>query len=339
MKSNQTPRNKTRTLWIVIVVIALGVGAVAWWRSKASTPQQNFRTEVAARETIAITVLSTGGVQPETRVDIKPSIAGRAEDVLVKEGDKVKKGQTLVWMSSTERAALIDAARSKGPEEEKKWEELYRPVPIVAPITGTIILRSIEPGQSFATTDAILAMSDRLTVEAQVDETDIAQIKKNQLATIVLDAYPDEKIEGRVEKIAYEATTTNNVTNYNVVVVPLKTPDFMRSGMTANVTFEIRKKENIIAIPTEAIKSREGQNFVTVPNPSQNPKDPPITKPIQIGLSDGKITEVVEGLSEGDSVLISLATLDAQTGGANPFMPTRTKSSRSGSSGASGPRP
>lgn len=334
------PNKKSKSLWIAVGILVIAIAGGAWWRSTSSSPQQSFRNATAERETIAITVLSTGGVQPETRVDIKPSIAGRAEDVLVKEGDKVKKGQTLVWMSSTERAALIDAARAKGPEEEKKWEELYRPVPIVAPITGTIILRSIEPGQSFATTDAILAMSDRLTVEAQVDETDIAQIKKNQAATIILDAYPNEAIEGRVEKIAYEATTTNNVTNYNVIVVPLKTPEFMRSGMTANVTFEIRKKENVVAIPTEAIKSRDGQNFVTVPNPSRNPKDSPLSKPVQIGLSDGKVTEIIEGLDEGETVLIGVASLDAQSGGTNPFMPSRTRTKKSGSSaGPGGPRP
>ena len=331
------PKKKSKTLWILTAIVVVAIALTAWLSSRSNSSQQTYRTAVVERQTIAITVLSTGVVQPETRVDVKPSIAGRAEDVLVKEGDRVKKGQTLVWMSSTERAALIDAARAKGPEEEKKWEELYRPVPVVAPITGTIILRSIEPGQSFATTDAILAMSDRLTVQAQVDETDIAQIQKAQPATIVLDAYPNEKIEGHVEKIAYEATTTNNVTNYNVIVVPSKTPDFMRSGMTANVTFEIRKKENVITIPTEAIKSRDGQSTVTVPNPSGSAKDAPVTKPVQIGLSDGKRTEITSGLSPGDSVLIGVASLDVANSGTNPFMPSRQRRSGGGNSG--GPRP
>ena len=53
------------------------------------------------------------------------------------------KGQILAWMSSTERAALMDAARSKGPEEVSRWEELYRPTPILAPIRGTVISRNI----------------------------------------------------------------------------------------------------------------------------------------------------------------------------------------------------
>lgn len=332
------PKNKSKSLWIIATLVIAALAAGAWWRSRSGSPSQSYRSVQAERQTIAITILSTGGVKPETRVDIKPSIAGRAETVLVKEGDRVRKGQTLVWMSSTERAALIDAARAKGPEEEKKWEELYRPVPIVAPITGTIILRSIEPGQSFANTDAILAMSDRLTVQAQVDETDIAQVKQNQPAMIILDAYPNEKIEGRVEKIAYEATTTNNVTNYNVVVIPLKTPDFMRSGMTANVTFEISKKENVISVPTEALKSRDGKSFLTLPDPSGDPagdpKSPPHEIEVALGISDGRQTEIVSGLSEAATVLIPVTNLSSSQSGTNPFMPSRPKRS----SGSSGPR-
>ncbi|RYZ65871.1 MAG: HlyD family efflux transporter periplasmic adaptor subunit [Proteobacteria bacterium] len=322
------PKKKSKSLWIIAPLVIGAIAATVWWRSRTSTPTQAYREIQAERQTIALTILSTGGVKPETRVDIKPSIAGRAETVLIKEGDRVRKGQTLVWMSSTERAALIDAARAKGPEEEKKWEELYRPVPIVAPITGTIILRSIEPGQSFATTDAILAMSDRLTVQAQVDETDIAQVKPNQPAIIILDAYPNERIEGRVEKIAYEATTTNNVTNYNVVVIPLKTPDFMRSGMTANVTFEISKKEDVISVPTEAIKSREGKSFVTLPDLSRNPKAPPRDVEVALGMTDGKLTEVTSGLKEGETVLIPVATLNSAQSGTNPFMPSRSSRKR-----------
>jgi membrane fusion protein, macrolide-specific efflux system len=325
------PKSKSKSIWLILLVVIVFVSGGLWWRTRSAKPSATYREARVTRETLSLTILSTGGVKPETRVDIKPSIAGRAETVLVKEGDRVRKGQTLVWMSSTERAALIDAARAKGAEEEKKWEELYRPVPIVAPITGTVILRSIEPGQSFATTDPILAMSDRLTVEAQVDETDIAQIKQNQQAVIVLDAYPNEKIEGKVEKIAYEATTTNNVTNYNVVVIPLKTPDFMRSGMTANVTFEITKKENILVVPTEALKVREGRSYALVKREGDNKSEPKEIE-VKTGLTDGKQTEIAGGLDEGETVLIGVASLETTKSGTNPFMPTRTRGAGGGGS-------
>ena len=266
---------KKRIVWIVLIVLVLGVGGYFVIRSRSTNQNQVvYKPETVGRSNIAITILSTGSVKPVTRVDIKPSIAGRAEQVMVKEGDHVRKNQVLVMTSSTERAALLDAARARGPEAEKQWEELYRPVPILAPINGTIILRAIEPGQTFATTDAILAMSDRLSVEALVDETDIAQIKRGQEATIILDAYPNDPIIGSVEKIAYEATTTNNVTTYHVVVIPEKAPDFMRSGMTANVTFEISKKEDVLAVSTEALKKHGRAAYVMMAAVSGNAGDP-----------------------------------------------------------------
>src|SRR5262249_54993338 len=147
-----------------------------------------------------------------------------------------KKGQVMAWMSSTERAALLDAASARGEDELKQWEELYRPTPILAPIPGTVIARNVESGQTFTVSDAVLTMSDRLTVKAQVDETDIAQIALKQRASIVLDAYPQEKLDAIVDQIAYDAKTVNSVTTYVVDVLPRNTPKFMRSSMTANVT-------------------------------------------------------------------------------------------------------
>ena len=69
-------------------------------------------------------------------MEIKPPIAGRIEKLLVDEGDDVTSGQILGWMSSTDRAAILDAARAQGPEESKRWEDAYKPTPIVAPLSA-----------------------------------------------------------------------------------------------------------------------------------------------------------------------------------------------------------
>jgi macrolide-specific efflux system membrane fusion protein len=114
---------------------------------------------------------------------------------------------------------------------------MYQAAPIVSPINGTIISRNAEAGQTITTSDAILVMSDLLIVKAQVDETDMAQIKLKQEAEIILDAYPKTTIPAKVDKIAYEAETVNNVTNYKIDLIPHHPTELMRSGMTANVTF------------------------------------------------------------------------------------------------------
>ncbi|RZA24961.1 MAG: HlyD family efflux transporter periplasmic adaptor subunit [Proteobacteria bacterium] len=318
-----------KTILILLVLGGAGFGGYKYWKKKEEKKAQpTFREEVVERGNLDRTVLSTGEVLPQNRLEIKPPIAGRVEEVLVDEGDTVVKGQIIGWMSSTERAALLDSARAKGAAEVKRWEEMYRPTPILAPIKGTVILRSVEPGQTFTNTEAVLVLSDRLTVKAKVDETDLAQIKIGQRAKIILDAYASEPVEGRVDKLAFEAVTTSNVTTYTTDVVPIKTPDFMRSGMTANVTFYADTRENVLLVPTESIRSEEGKTFVMVKNP--DPKGQPINKSIKIGITDGKKTEILEGVAEGEILLISDVSLDDPAKAANPFMPSRPRGAGGG---------
>nr|HPM41631.1 efflux RND transporter periplasmic adaptor subunit [bacterium] len=235
-------------------------------------------------------------------------------------------GQVLARMSSTERAALLDAASARGAEELKRWQEFYRAAPIMAPIDGTIIARNVEPGQSFTTADAVLVMSDRLTVKAQVDETDIADIKLGQRADIVLDAYPDHHMPSKVDAIAYDATTINNVTTYIVDVLPDETPPFMRSGMTANVRFAVSSKEGVLTLPVGAVTTKGGKS--TVLTPPASPVGKPEERKIKIGESDGRLVEIASGLSEGDLVLAPRSKKgrsDATSSPFSPFRPGRTR--------------
>ncbi len=305
--------------WIVLLVL-MGLGAAAafyWTGSREEKPA--YREVSVTRGDLELTILSTGVVQPQNRLEIKPPVAGRADQVLVVEGQKVTRGQVMAWMSSTERAALIDAARARGPEEVKRWEEIYRPTPILAPINGTVILRNIEPGQTFTGNDAVFVMSDRLIVMAQVDETDIAQIRLHQHAKIVLDAYPDHPFTGQVDLIAYDATTVNNVTTYNVEVLPDRIPDFMRSGMTANVSFVAASHQGVLLIPADSVKSRAGHTYVLVP--AKKPKGAPAEQEVRLGLSDGKRVEVLDGVTEGQRLLVPRIQTGGNGGGANPFSP------------------
>ncbi|MBI2519741.1 MAG: efflux RND transporter periplasmic adaptor subunit [Bdellovibrio sp.] len=312
-----------KKLWIILILLLIVVVAVSVFTyQKKNSLEISYREVRVTRENVAVTILATGTVQPENRLEIKPPIAGRIEKVLVEEGKKVRKGQILAWMSSTERAALLDAARALGAEELKKWEDNYKPTPIFAPINGTIILRNVESGQTFTNVDSVFVMSDRLTVKAQVDETDIAQVRLKQQATIALDAYPENNIKAYVDQIAFDAKTVNNVTTYIVDVLPQDTPDFMRSGMTANVTFLVTAKENILTVPSEALRVRDSKYVVMVKDiKGKKPRE----IPVQVGITDGKRTEIIEGLVEGETILVAeiKAPTDGPPQNRNPFSPAR----------------
>ncbi len=312
----------------ILVIIGL---VVFYYNFKGSTAKENkvsYSRYNLGRGNLEVTLLSSGDVQPQNRVAIKPPIAGRVEKILVNEGDKVKKGQILAWMSSSERAALLDVASSKGSKELSEWQELYPPTPILAPIDGMIIQRNMESGQTFTTADAILVMSDRLTIKANVDETDIARIKLHQKARIVLDAYQSLFLDAQVVHIAFDATTVNNVTTYVVDVVPNSAPPQMRSGMTANVYFVLDHKKNIILVPTEAITQQGNKTFLKIPN-EKNING--LEKEISIGVTDGKMTEIISGVSENDEILVpSYIVADKKVKDSNPFAPKPPRPSGTG---------
>jgi macrolide-specific efflux system membrane fusion protein len=323
--SKFTEKLSSKKLRLLIAILLIGLAAAYFIKAyRQNNSDVTYKEVKVVRENIYVKILATGTVQPENRVEIKPPIPGRVEEVLIKEGQKVVKGQILAWMSSTERAALLDAARAKGAAEVKKWESIYPPTPILAPLDGTIILKNVEQGETFTSSDSLISMSDRLTVKAQVDETDISSISVGQEAEIILDAYSDQKIPAKVDKIAFDATTVNNVTTYIVDVLPITIPDFMRSGMTANVMFVADAKENVLLIPSEALKIKDGRSLVMVRNNSRE-----IEKEVTTGITNGKQTEILSGLAEGDIILTAQIKLQEKgKNNSNPFNPMRAPRGR-----------
>jgi macrolide-specific efflux system membrane fusion protein len=294
-----------------IGLILLGIFILMKMFSSCSSSKDHLqatRSVKVQKGDLEVKVTSTGSVKPYNRVEIKSPIPGRIDDVLVQEGDKVHQGQVLVLMSSTERAAILDAARSQGADTLKRWQDAYKEAPLLAPLDGTIIVQAFEPGQTVSTTDAVVVLADRLIVEALVDETDLASIQIGQKTMIQLDAYPKETFWGKVYHIKYESTLVNNVNVYAVDVLPETVPPSFLSGMTANVTFIIKEKKDALLIPSEAV--------VEWPKKVPKPKDAEfavygktfggklVPLAVRIGETDGHMTEVVQGLTEGQEVQI-----------------------------------
>lgn len=267
----------------------------------------------------------TGTVLPKNRLEIKPPVNGRIESILVQEGDKVETGQVLALMSSTDRAALLDAARGKGEESLKYWENTYKPIPLSAPIDGEVIVATTQPGQTVTATDAVVVLSDRLIVRAQVDETDIGKITPEMKADITLDAYPDTKIKAAVEHIYYESQTVNNVTVYQVDLITKEVPPFFRSGMNASVDFILQDKKDILLIPAEAVYKENGQSYVLL---RQNNSKEPVKARVSLGITDEKNVEVLSGVVESDRIMLKTKKYSlpkSATTGSNPFMPARRR--------------
>ena len=311
-----------RKKWIFLVIVVLAVIAVfiTIRIKQGKSPEEATREIRPEYGDLSVTVSTKGVVEPQNRLELKPAVAGRIEEILVREGDRVRAGQTLARMSSTDRATLLDAARARGEETVQRWEEVYKATPIISPIDGEVIVREIEPGQTVTTSTAVLVLSDRLIVKAQVDETDIGRVKLGQRAVISLDAYPETKIAATVDHIAYESKTVSNVTIYEVDILPEKIPPVFRSGMSANVEIIEQERQGVLTIPEQAVQRKRDKTFVLV---SEGEGKEPRRQPVELGVSDGDRVEILSGLGEEDRVIVNSRTYKPpkEAEGGSPLSP------------------
>ncbi|MGB0130763.1 efflux RND transporter periplasmic adaptor subunit [Chlorobium sp.] len=310
-----------------ITLLVLGVGAFFLFRG-SGTPKESYREISAVRGIIRSTVSTTGVVEPRNRLKIQSSIAGRIEEIRVDEGQLVRKGQVLALLSSTERAALLDAARLQGDKERSYWNSVYRETTVIAPIDGQVIVRSVEPGQTVTTSDSLFVLSDRLIVKAYVDETDIGRVKIGQRTIIGLDAYPEIKVNGVVEHIYYESHLQNNVNIYYVDVIPETIPEVFRSGMSANIDIIVSEKEHALLLPANAVQTRNGK--AVVQQKSGRAKNGVAYRTVRTGMQDDVNIEILDGLGENSVVLVrdTSFALPESSGGSNPFIPKRNRSTK-----------
>lgn len=318
-----------RLCLFILFILAIGIGFAFFFGDhknglqlplSVSAPKNQEKYITPFRGDINSVISSTGTVEPQNRLEIKPPINGRIEEILVQEGEQVKKNQVLAWMSSTERAALLDASRIQGDEALNYWQEVYKPTPLIAPIDGEVIVRALEPGQTVTSTTAVLVLSDRLIIKAQVDETDIGKVKLKMPALITLDAYPQEKIKGVVDHISYESTIVNNVTIYEVEILPDKVPDFFRSGMSATVDIVEQNRKNVLLLPQDMVEKEGDQSYVFVLRDNDNK---PFKTFFTAGVADEKNVEILAGLSETDKIVADTKkyTPIKKHTATNPLMP------------------
>jgi macrolide-specific efflux system membrane fusion protein len=135
-----------------------------------------------------------------------------------------------------------------------------------------------------------------------------------------LDAYPNTKINAVIEHIYYESKTVNNVTIYEVDLVPESVPEFFRSGMNATIDFIDKSKENILIVPLEAVYKDKGNSFVLIKNEGQ--LEPNVRK-VELGITDDKNIEIVSGVSDKDILIVKNKkfVLPKNEAGSSPFTP------------------
>ena len=139
---------------------------------------------------------------------------------------------------------------------------------IYAPIDGIVVERNVEPGQTVAasmSTPQIFLLAEDLKnmqILVNVDESDIGSIREGMRAHFNVQAYPDRTFEGTVQQVRLQSAATDNVVNYTVVVRVSNDDGVLLPGMTATVSFEVQKVENVLKVPAAALRFRPTETML-----------------------------------------------------------------------------
>ncbi len=149
----------------------------------------------------------------------------------------------------------------------------------------------------------VAGLSENFSVEVVLNETDIPKIKKGQRAKVEVDALSDKEFDGIVDHVDSIGSSNNGVITYNVLISLLGTDSEIRSGMTTGVEIEVEKKENVLTVASSAIKPYQGGRAVRVYNEKIKKIE---FKSVKLGIKGDGRTEILEGLDEGEELIISL---------------------------------
>ena len=193
---------------------------------------------------------------------------------------------------------------------------------ITSPIDGVVLSKSVEEGQtvaaSFSTPELFTIAQDltNMQVVADVDEADIGDVKEGERVTFTVDAYPDDTFEGKVKQVRQEATTTNNVVTYEVVISAPNADLKLKPGLTANVTIYTAERKGVLSVPSKALrftpqKETVGKmKIVDVANTKNKvwtiEGNSIVAHKVIIGMTDGTNTQIVGGIAEGTKVITGL---------------------------------
>lgn len=240
------------------------------------------------------------------------------------------------------RQAVEQVASAK--EEVQRAQTNLGYATITSPIDGVVLSKSVEEGQtvaaSFSTPELFTIAQDltNMQVVADVDEADIGDVKEGERVSFTVDAYPDDTFEGTVKQVRQEATTTNNVVTYEVVISAPNADLKLKPGLTANVTIYTAERKGVLAVPSKALrftptKETVGKMKIVDVQGAKNKVwiiegNSIVAHKVNIGMADGTNTQIIGGVQAGIKVVTGLSVIggeephaEAAGGESSPFAP------------------
>ena len=289
---------KKRLIKIITSCLIIGIigtsGYFAYTKymgSKIVSAAVNYTTVKATKTNLQVNVQGTGTVYASVTREVVANNSGELKDLVLKEGDIVKKGDKVGQVYNSQLQDQVDKADLSLQKQKlqsgtaktdadaqiqqltttQTEKELSNAIAardkmnVTTPLGGLVVTKSANNGDTLQSGKSIISIVDTTSykIKVAVDELDISKIKNGQKVEIKYDAIENKTYEGAVEIIAQLGDTSNNVTTYGVVI-SIKDLAGIKLGMNASVNILIESKENVLAIPVEALVEKNGLNYVMV---------------------------------------------------------------------------
>lgn len=258
-------------------------------------------------KTAKMTVRSIGTAELTVleAISIKSGVKGKISQIHVDKGDAVDKGSLLI---------SLDAEGQKNSVEEKrmsleqarlsvaaKAQELAK-YKVYAGVSGKVIELNVTAGGEVPSDKpaVVIANLNGLKMQAKVEEEDIPLIQVGQEAQVYVNAYGDKSFAAVVSKVAEKGKVENSTVTFEVEL-SLKEPGPLKPGMTGSADIIVEKKTGVLRLPPTAVSIEDDGRGTVMVKGSEGQPEP---KPVVIGIEGYDYIEIVEGLSEGDEVLL-----------------------------------
>jgi len=211
--------------------------------------------------------------------------------------------------------AEVDKAKAQVSQAQAaldRAEEDLHNTTIVSPMDGLVLSRDVEIGDAVSSililgSQATLIMTlgdvSEVYVKGKVDEADISKVYLGQAARIVVESLKDKKFQGKVTKISPLGVEKDNVTTFEVRVSIQNPTGELKSNMSANAEIILEEKQNVLQVPEAAvIYDKDRHTSLETPDPGSKTGRRKVA--VKLGISNGIKTELLEGLKEGQQVIL-----------------------------------
>lgn len=286
---------KGKTLLLIIVLLVVGLVAyrivsynMAKRNIKGSVEEKitTVKTFPAGKGNIEEIISLNGDIRGLREVEVYTRVSGKLIKKIKEEGDSVEKGEIVALIDRDEPALGFTKAEVK------------------SPIEGTVIRYYVDIGDSVIPQEPMpqepvvnIAYMDKVKIVVNVGEKDITKLRKGEKVRVSVDAYPEENFLGRVVKVAPAVDPRSRKLK---VELEIENKDHrLKPGMFADVEIIYNEHSNVLVVPRISVLEKEGRTILfTVEDGRAKLRE------VKTGISDEEKIEIVEGLSEGESVVI-----------------------------------